>query len=242
MNKVEIYLKNSIKKNKLPRVMLLLGPDEDIKFLTAIKIMTGIFCNNNQETGNMNLYGCQKCFICAQILAQNHPCIQIIKSDPELKSEIQIKKIKEITLNSKQVSWIFPAAHHLNKSASNLLSRIIETPTKDRFFILITSYAYMLPSTLVSKCSHIFFRTENINPVKNNTNYEIPEKLIDRMSFIEELIKSKIDLSILLKYWSRKASKDFKQSLLNAEHDNKAHVNKQLILESLLLSNVQFKP
>lgn len=235
MNKPEIFLKNAIKKNRLPQIMLFTGTEYDIKFSTAIKLMTKIFCKEKSIP-----YGCQKCFICKQILSQKYPYVQILTSG--LEKKLEIDRVKELSIYSNRISWIIPQAHFLTKQAGDVLSKKIDFLAEDQFFIFIAPHSYMLTPSLFSKCNCIFFKKEtsliNTEEFTSNPNLSIPNQIIDRLNFIEKLIKNKTDILELLKYWSLNASKEFKEALLRAEIDIKLNINKQLVLESLLLTDL----
>lgn len=217
---------NAINKNRLAHALLFLGDNQVLKEQTALELASGLVCEHQSIP-----FGCGTCISCKQVLEKRHPRVRFLLADPE----IRIDQIRDLISTPGNPSWIIPQAHLMNKQASNALLKTLEEPRNNQIFILIAPNTRSLLPTLVSRCQRIIFKSEP-QKTEHTSAPEIPEKLSERLELIERLSKDKSDLNRVLIAWANHASPNFRAALLKSQEDLKKHVNAQLILEALLLS------
>lgn len=103
---------------------------------------------------------CGQCRSCRQVLAGEHPDLQLIVPDPELKSgQITVDQVRELS------AWLALSSHGgggscvvvnpadaMNPSACNALLKTLEEPRPGAHLVLLATQPSRLPATVRSRC------------------------------------------------------------------------------------------
>ncbi len=151
------YLQTIIKNKRLNHAYLFYGADSLGKSLVAENFIKSIYCtaSNNRP--------CNNCVHCQQISQHSYPdVIYILK--PEDKKNISIEQIREAKIKIQRSSFLgsykvvlIPQAHTLSLAASNSLLKILEEPTSQTIFILLSPTLTHIPATILSRVQTIKF-------------------------------------------------------------------------------------
>lgn len=156
-------LKELIRKELLPPVMLFYGPDGVGKKKTAIAIAKSLNCKNRDP---LKIFYCDECDVCIRIKNGIYPDLHLLKKEGD---SIKIESVRELINTINQVQFegrkkvvIIDDAHTLTTQSANALLKTLEEPPSNTHIILITSNPGELPLTLRSRCYP--FRFNSISP------------------------------------------------------------------------------
>lgn len=237
------YLTRLMKQDRIPP-LIFYGKRATGKKKTAIALAGSINCPNQ---------GCEICPSCKMLSLNIHPDIKVIEPDND---SIKIDSIREL-INEASLSptykkrvYIIDNAHLLTQEASNCLLKTLEETSC--LFILITNAIFNILSTIRSRCFIIRFKPLSFSTFKAleiedemlkekddlllwiyNLKTEKPSVLINRFQQIEERIPFALEL--LLALLKEKGLYAMIDKVLNAKEALKAHVNRRLALENMVL-------
>ncbi|MGB9679986.1 MAG: DNA polymerase III subunit delta' [Thermoanaerobacteraceae bacterium] len=113
---------------------------------------------------------CFSCSSCVKMISKNHPDVFFIEADD---SSIKVDTIREIVNNmlikpyekGKKI-FIIDDAEKMTSAAQNALLKVLEETPFYGVFIIISSKKEELLSTIVSRCTTIFFNKEKDKNIK----------------------------------------------------------------------------
>ncbi|MCX8030326.1 MAG: DNA polymerase III subunit delta' [Thermodesulfovibrionales bacterium] len=154
-NALKILL-GTIKKNRIPVALLMIGQQGIGKRLTAINYSKAINCYEPYDFDS-----CDKCISCRKIDSMIHPDVVVIEPQGGvIKIEVVRMLQEKLSLKpfeGKRKIAIIDEAHRMNEHASNAFLITLEEPPKDTTIILISSNEDSLPDTVRSRCCRIVF-------------------------------------------------------------------------------------
>jgi len=144
-----------IKHNRFPHAVLFAGPSGIGKKTTALEITKYLFQSPKPEETFFE-FSQKKCScqVCNLIDAEIFP--GIFKIEREV--DFSIKRIREIREKLSLSSpypfkiIILDNAENLSREATSALLKILEEPKGRTIFFLITTFPYILPRTILSRC------------------------------------------------------------------------------------------
>ncbi len=149
-------LLNAVSSNKVSHAYLFCGPKGCGKTTVARLLAKAVNCEN--ENGPEP---CNKCSSCKEIIGGNS--MDIIEIDAA--SHRGIDEIRELRdgvrfgpVKSKYKVFILDEAHQLTSGAANALLKILEEAPSHTIFVLATTEAHKMISTIISRCQRFDFR------------------------------------------------------------------------------------
>jgi len=167
-------LTNSIKSGNISHAYLFSGPRGSGKTSIARIFAKAINCQNPNSTPE-SFEPCNKCLSCTEIMQGKS--IDLMEIDAASHTGVDdirelIEGIKFAPVNSKYKIFIIDECHQLSKSAANALLKTLEEPPIHAIFLLATTEAHKMLSTITSRCQRFDFK-----------KLQIPE-IIKKMEFI----------------------------------------------------------
>jgi DNA polymerase-3 subunit delta' len=151
-------IKRALALNRLPHAYLFSGPKGVGKRRVADAVAATIAC---QKPRTPDLEPCGSCPGCRKAASHNHPDLMVVESQGD---NIKINQIRQLqadlkfhTMEAAAKLAIIDEAHRMTESAANSLLKILEEPSADTHFILVSSLPHRLPATIRSRCQHISF-------------------------------------------------------------------------------------
>ena len=149
-------LVNSIDAGNISHAYLFCGPRGSGKTSIARIFAKAINCENSK-----NGEPCNKCSNCLEITQGKS--IDLIEIDAA--SHTGVDDIRELTegvkfapVRSKYKVFIIDECHQLSKSAANALLKTLEEPPSHAVFLLATTEAHKMISTITSRCQRFDFK------------------------------------------------------------------------------------
>jgi len=149
-------LVNSIEAGNIGHAYLFCGPRGSGKTSIARIFAKAINCENHKGAEP-----CNKCSSCQEIMAGKS--IDLIEIDAA--SHTGVDDIRELTegikfapVKSKHKIFIIDECHQLSKSAANALLKTLEEPPSHAVFLLATTEAQKMISTITSRCQRFDFK------------------------------------------------------------------------------------
>lgn len=166
----------SLSNHEFPHALLLTGPVGMGKQLFALKLAARLLCSGD------SIWPCDTCRSCQWIKNQTHPDLLFLKCAPDSKV-IKIDQVRHLLellaqtsqQNKRQVVLIDPA-EAMNTAAANALLKVLEEPTGEIVFLLISHQPGALLSTIRSRCQHIVFPTPPSNVSLAWLKEQLPEQ------------------------------------------------------------------
>ncbi len=178
---------NSIKNNKISHAYLFTGPRGTGKTSIAKIFAKTINCENLNDATP-----CNKCTSCMQI--NNMDIIEIDAASNNGVDEIRElrEKINLVPSISKYKVYIIDEVHMLTIGAFNALLKTLEEPPQHAIFILATTEAHKIPSTILSRCQRFDFKK-----ISNDKICELLSKIVkeEKITINENAIKEIARLS-----------------------------------------------
>ena len=186
---------NAIKMSKTPNAYLLTGIRGVGKTTAARLIAKALNCTKNKNPNNL----CEKkdsCEHCSEIENSNH--IDVLEMDAASKTGID--DIRELIENSKYNPtsakfkvFIIDEVHMLSKQAFNGLLKTLEEPPPKLKFILATTEARKIPTTILSRCQRFDLRRvsqakifEHIKNISKNEKGNVSDDALRLLSRASE--------------------------------------------------------
>ncbi len=177
-------LENSIKNGRISHAYLFCGPRGSGKTTIARLFAKAINCENPKN----GFEPCNKCSSCTEIMAQKS--IDLIEIDAASHRGIDdIRELREgikfAPVKSKYKIFIIDECHQLSKDAANALLKTLEEPPNHAIFLLATTEAHKMISTIVSRCHRFDFK-----------RLQVPE-IIKKLEFIAKKENVKLEPAAL---------------------------------------------
>lgn len=156
--KIRQELQHLLSSNKLPHAMIFSGPSGVGKRLVALELAELILSRSLADSDSLTE---EKAI--SLIQEGNHPDLHLI-STIENKKSIGIDTIRELQEKLALTPYyrtgsciILEDAEKLTLQAANCLLKTLEEPMENRFFILLSSNAHLLPPTILSRVQKFLF-------------------------------------------------------------------------------------
>ncbi len=165
-----VWDKLTARPNQLPHALLLHGAAGIGKLAFAKTLCHRLLCLKPTNAG----FACGQCQSCHWLEEGTHPDLKVItqelqesKKNNKQKQHILIHQIRAladfVNLTSHQESgkriMLIHPAHALNQAASNALLKMLEEPSGDAMFILVTDQLQRLLPTVLSRCVKVHLPT-----------------------------------------------------------------------------------
>ena len=162
-------LTNSIKNQKISHAYLFSGPRGTGKTSFAKIFAKTINCSDS-NTG----IPCTKCANC--IASSAKECVDIIEIDAASNNGVEeIRELKNVVslvpTELKYKVYIIDEVHMLTQQAFNALLKTLEEPPSHAVFILATTEADKVISTIVSRCQTIEFKRLSVDDITSRLEY-----------------------------------------------------------------------
>ncbi len=174
---VQKTLSNAIESNRLAHGYIFSGQRGTGKTTVARILARCLNCIDG-PTGTP----CGVCSSCTEITAGNS--VDVIEIDAA--SNRGINEIREIRENvryrparDRYKIFIVDEAHQITKEAFNALLKTLEEPPEWVVFILCTTEAHEIPSTIASRCQHFSFHSVDFAEIVNRMQYIAKQEGID---------------------------------------------------------------
>ena len=174
------------KQKRLPHALLLSGPDGIGLKKFALFVAANRLCLINE----MQQPPCGECQSCQLFLGRSNPDIKLIEPEKE-GGQIKIDTIREVVsyaslksfLNNNMKIIIISQADAMNRSAANSLLKVLEEPSSQSMFILLSHRPSQLLVTIRSRCQKI-----NFNPTYENESIEWVDGAFNNSNFSSDLL------------------------------------------------------
>lgn len=149
-------LSGTLRKNRVPSSVLMLGEKGTGKRLAAINYAKAINCSDLFHHDS-----CDKCISCKKTDSRAHPDVYIIEPEnDEIRIDV-VRKLEE-TLSLKPFEGrkkvvVIDDSDKMNANAANAFLKTLEEPPDNSIIILLSSNEDGMPDTIKSRCVKINF-------------------------------------------------------------------------------------
>ena len=150
-------LLNALASGRLAHAYLFCGPRGTGKTSTARILAKAINCQENAGLGEP----CNRCLMCRSITEGR--CLDLIEIDAASNRGIdEIRDLRDkvnfVPNEARYKVYIIDEVHMLTPQAFNALLKTLEEPPGHTVFVLATTEAHQVPSTIISRCQRFDFR------------------------------------------------------------------------------------
>ncbi|MEK7285756.1 MAG: DNA polymerase III subunit gamma/tau [Nitrospirota bacterium] len=148
-------LKNAVSGEKAAQAYLFSGIRGVGKTSVARILAKAINCTSTENPP------CNACSSCSEIIANRS--VDVIEIDGASNTHVEDvhhlrEKVQYLPLSGKYKVYIIDEVHMLSNAAFNALLKTLEEPPSHLVFILATTEAHKIPTTILSRCQHLIFR------------------------------------------------------------------------------------
>lgn len=159
-------LKSVLASAEFPHAFLFTGPKGLGKTSSARIVAKVVNCITPPNKRKDNFEPCDKCGSCLSI--SNGSNMDILEIDAASNRGIdEIRDLKEkirlAPVSSKKKVYIIDEVHMLTTEAFNALLKTLEEPPEHAMFILATTEAHKVPSTIISRCFNVKFKKADVD-------------------------------------------------------------------------------
>ncbi|OGC21709.1 hypothetical protein A2310_00175 [candidate division WOR-1 bacterium RIFOXYB2_FULL_37_13] len=217
---MEKILSGIIENQRISNAYLFCGGNHSQKVEAAVNFASKLNCKGNPSP-------CHECLHCEKIKKGKHPDVIFIQKENSSIKINQIRFLKEITkYGPSEGAWqvvIIDEADTITNEAANSFLKILEEPSCNVVFILISEREGSLPKTILSRCQKFIF--EELPPLPPS---EMACKIHKK---IEEKPFNYIDISQMLS--DKKTAKEILQEIYNIFAIAKNAQKAKVVLETL---------
>lgn len=163
-----LFLKASLKNNRMSHAYIFCGPEGSGKFLAALNFAKAIVCQDA-----VSYESCDKCPSCKKMDSQSHPDLFVLRPEKE-GSSVKIDDIRQLIkdiylkpFEAKKKIYIIDEAQNMKHEAANALLKTLEEPPTDSILILITDNLKSLFHTIVSRSQVVRFYPLKADEIKD---------------------------------------------------------------------------
>ena len=170
-------LLNALKNGNISHAYLFCGPRGTGKTSSARILAKAVNCLNNNGRGEP----CNTCEMCRSITEDR--AMDVIEIDAASNRSIDDirdlrEKVNYAPTQARRKVYIIDEFHMLSKDASNALLKTLEEPPPHVIFILATTEAHKILSTILSRCQHFeFHRLTRKDVIGQLTKVSVAEKI-----------------------------------------------------------------
>jgi DNA polymerase-3 subunit gamma/tau len=173
-------LTNSIGMESISHAYLFSGPRGSGKTTIARIFAKAINCQNIALASG-SFEPCNKCPSCAEIMQGKS--IDLVEIDAASHTGVDdirelIEGIRFAPVNSKYKIFIIDECHQLSKSAANALLKTLEEPPSHAIFLLATTEAHKMLSTITSRCQRFDFKKLQILEIVKKMEFILKKESI----------------------------------------------------------------
>ncbi|MEK7747891.1 MAG: DNA polymerase III subunit gamma/tau [Nitrospirota bacterium] len=148
-------LKNSVSGGKAAQAYLFSGIRGVGKTSVARILAKAINCTDTEKPP------CNVCTSCREIIENRS--VDVMEIDGASNTHVEDvhhlrEKAQYLPLSGKYKVYIIDEVHMLSNAAFNALLKTLEEPPSHLVFILATTEAHKIPTTILSRCQHLIFR------------------------------------------------------------------------------------
>ncbi len=176
-------LSNAVKLDRIVHAYLFTGPRGTGKTSSARIFAKSLNC---VESPTVN--PCGKCPNCIDI--SNSNSVDVIEIDAASNRKVEdarnlLEKVQFVPVSGRYKIYIIDEVHMLTTEAFNTLLKTLEEPPKNLVFILATTEAHKVLTTIISRCQRFDFRrvpqdliSQNLKEISGKENIKINDKAI----------------------------------------------------------------
>jgi DNA polymerase-3 subunit gamma/tau len=189
-NHIKVILNHEIASESQAHAYLFCGP-RAVGKTTLARIMAKAINCLNRKKGQFE--PCNKCDRCLEII--NGRSLDIIEIDAASHTGVDnvrdniIASARVTPTNSKYKVFIIDEVHMLSISAFNALLKVLEEPPEYVVFILCTTEAHKIPTTIISRCERFDFKRFSVNEISkrlqlivNKEGVKIDKTILDMIA------------------------------------------------------------
>lgn len=175
-NHIAVTITNALKKGRVPHALLFTGPRGTGKTSSARILAKALRCENPVDFKPCGV--CQSCVEIAQGRA-----VDVVEIDGASNNGVDaVRELRDtvgyMPSSGKYKIYIIDEVHMLSTAAFNALLKTLEEPPAHVVFILATTEAQKIPSTILSRCQRFDFRRIPARQVMEHLKFICTEEKI----------------------------------------------------------------
>jgi len=176
-------IKGIMARDRIAGSYLFTGESGIGKRTAALNFAKALNCLDISGQGS-GMDSCDSCSSCRKIDAGTHPDLLVI--DPEDR-QIKIEEIRAVEealafrpFEGRKKIVLIDDADTMNQAAANAFLKTLEEPPEGSLIILVSSRPDRMPSTVLSRCSRIPFRTLSLDACREVLHGKISDEDADK--------------------------------------------------------------